>query len=186
MAEENKSNWFWRLLGGLILIFLGLLIIIYPGVTVAIVVILFGVLMLLYGLSQLVVALTAPGKDVMKWLFVISGTISIIIGLLAMFSPLETLVAGWILVAAWAVVWGIFEIVGALMVPADMVAQTYGNANGKTSALLVGVLAMLLGMVILVYPGSSLLSVIWLVGGMVIALGLLVLAGAAKLGRPTR
>jgi uncharacterized membrane protein HdeD (DUF308 family) len=171
MAEGKKANWMWRLLGGILLVILGILVLIYPDITVEIVVIVFGVLMLFQGVLQAIFGLSAPEAKSVKWLFVISGVLSIIIGILAILTPFYVLIAGWILIAAWAIVWGIFEIIAAFMVPAEAATKVYGT-GGKWMAVVLGLIAIVLGIIFIVYPESSLTTVVYIAGILVIVLGL--------------
>lgn len=180
MAGEKKANWLWRLLGGLILIVLGALIIAYPDITVEIVIFLFGILMLIQGILQCVFGMSAPEAKNAKWIFLISGILSIIIGLLALLTPYYLVVAGWYLIAAWAIIWGIFEIIAAFTVPEEVGNRVYGS-GGKWFAVLIGLLAIGLGVVFAIYPEGSLTTVVWLAGGLVIVLGLMVMLGAFQL-----
>jgi uncharacterized membrane protein HdeD (DUF308 family) len=176
----KKANWIWRLLGGLILIILGILVIAYPDITVEIVIFLFGIFMLIWGIMEAIFGLTAPEAKGHKWWFVFVGVLSIIIGILALLTPYYVLVAGWYLIAAWGIVWGIFEIVAAFAIPKEMDSQVYGG-GGKWLAVLVGLIAITLGVLFIIYPESSLTTVVWFAGGLTIVLGILVLIGSFQL-----
>ncbi|MEM0449723.1 MAG: DUF308 domain-containing protein [Methanomassiliicoccales archaeon] len=170
MVDGGKNNWMWRMLGGFLLVILGILIIVYPEITVGIVVIVFGVMMLFLGFIQAVFGLSAPEAKSAKWLFILSGILSIIIGILAILTPYYVLIAGWILIAIWAIIWGIFEIVAAFMVPAENMNTIYGD-NGKWMAVATGLIAIVLGVIFLAYPESSLTTVVYIAGILVILAG---------------
>lgn len=184
MTELKDASWLWRLLGGLVLIALGVLVIAYPGVTVEVVVVLFGILMLISGLFQAIFGLSVRSASKIRLLFILVGAISILLGLLAIITPFSVVLVGWILIALWAILWGAFEIVAVLLSPADKGPMVYGG-GGKWIALLVGLLAIALGAVFIAFPGESILAVVWMGGGLVILLGLAVAISAFQLRKST-
>lgn len=177
--ELGKTSWIWRLLGGLALIILGLLIVLYPGITILLFVEIFGLFLFISGITELAFGLTADGGGVEKSLFILQGIMAIIIGMLAFLLPGITLLMATYLVAAWAIIWGIVEIVAALTTQKEGQISIYGpNAKvGKGVGLIVGVLALLLGIMTLVWPGVTLALIVIMVGSIVILIGILIAFG---------
>lgn len=62
--ELGKTSWIWRLLGGLALIVLGSLIIVYPGITLLLFVQIFGLFLFISGITEVAFGLTATGRGV--------------------------------------------------------------------------------------------------------------------------
>lgn len=83
------------------------------------------------------------------------------------------------LVAAWAIIWGVVEIVAVLTTQKEGQISIYGpNVKvGKGHGLMVGILAILLGIMALVWPGATLALVVIMVGSMVILIGIRIVLG---------
>jgi uncharacterized membrane protein HdeD (DUF308 family) len=168
---EKKSSWIWRLLAGIILIILGIAILVYPDVTLAIIVLIVGIFLIIEGIMELVFAFSAEAKGA-KWIFILKGIIDLVLGLVLLFYPDITLTIFVYIVAAWAIVWGIFELVATFMVPKEQSHAVYGT-GGKWVGMLIGLVAIAFGVVIAFYPDATLTVIIYLIGFLVIAVGAL-------------
>lgn len=171
MADKKKSSWIWRLLGGIILIILGIAILVYPDVTLSIIVLLVGIMLIVTGLFELIFGFSADAKGG-RWLFILKGLIDLILGIVLLVYPDITLTIFVYIVAAWAIIWGIFELVATFMVPKEQSHAVYGT-GGKWVGILIGLIAIAFGIVIAVYPEATLTIIIYLVGFLVIAVGAL-------------
>jgi len=99
------------------------------------------------------------------WLLLIEGSVGILAGVLTFLSPGLTAIALLYLIAAWAIVTGMVEIVSAIRLRADI----------KNEGLLAlsGVLSVVLGVVLVIWPGASALGLVWLIGAYALVFGLL-------------
>jgi len=168
---EKKSSWLWRLLAGIILVILGIAILVYPDVTLAIIVLLVGIFLIIAGLFELIFGFSADAKGA-RWLFILKGIINLILGIVLLVYPDITLTIFVYIVAAWAIVWGIFELIATFMVPKEQSHAVYGT-GGKWVGVIIGLIAIAFGIVIAVYPDATLSIIIYLVGFLVIAVGIL-------------
>jgi uncharacterized membrane protein HdeD (DUF308 family) len=168
---NSKSSWIWRLLAGIILVILGIAILVYPDVTLEIVILIVGILFVIQGIFELIFGFSAEAKGA-RWLFVLKGLISLILGVIILVYPDETLTIFVYLVAAWAIIWGIFEMIATFMVPAEVRQQVYGT-GGRWMGVLIGLIAIAFGIVLAVYPEATLTIIIYLVGFLVIVVGAL-------------
>lgn len=166
-----EDNWVWRLITGLALIVLGLMLLTYTGITLLILLEVFGTIMIFVGFVEVLFGISTPKGTVHRWLFVLRGLVSILIGLLAILLPGVTLVAAIYLLAAWAIVWGLFELTAALVVPEDLKLHVYG-LKGRWFALIAGVFAILLGIAIVAYPAATLDVIVLVFGLVIIVVGL--------------
>jgi uncharacterized membrane protein HdeD (DUF308 family) len=77
------------------------------------------------------------------------------------------------LVAIWAIVTGIMEIVAAFVIR--------GFAAQEWALGLAGIISIVFGIILFVHPGAGLLSILWLVGIYAIIFGILFIVRAFQL-----
>ncbi len=186
LMDTGKTKWIWRVLGGLVLMILGLVIIFYPGISLLLFVEIFGAFLVIAGIFEIAFGVSGPKSGVMKGSFVIQGVFSVIIGILAIVLPGMTLLMATYLVAAWAFIWGITEIVAVLTASEDMESSVYGTnvKMGKGMGVLIGIIAIVLGLMTLAWPGVTLALVTLLVGWMVLMMGILIAIGGYEIKGP--
>ena len=107
-------NWWSILIRGLLGILIGIMTFLWPAITIAALVILFGVYALIDGAFNLVGAANAAQAHERWGILIFSGIIGIIAGLITFFWPAITAFALIYLIAAWAVITGILEVVAAV------------------------------------------------------------------------
>lgn len=107
------SNWGWMLIGGIIGIIIGVLTFLWPGITALVLLYLIAFWAILIGIYELSVAfgmrLVASGE----WLLVLSGILSIILGILLLFNPIAGGLALVTVVGAYAIIIGIILLIRA-------------------------------------------------------------------------
>jgi len=118
---------------------------------------------LLDGLFAIIGALSATNHK-KWWMLLLEGIISMGAGIIVFAWPAITLLILVYLVAIWAVVTGIFEFLASLTAP--------WAEPGKIFIGTVGVLSVILGVIIFIYPLFSLTAVIWLIGIYALVIGL--------------
>src|SRR5512138_2393011 len=100
------SNWWLLLLRGIFAVLFGLMAFAWPGLTLVTLILLYGAYAFVDGLSAIWVGVSSRA-----WGLLLFGVLGIIVGLYAFFFPGITAIALLYLIAAWAFVRGIFEIV---------------------------------------------------------------------------
>jgi uncharacterized membrane protein HdeD (DUF308 family) len=147
---------------GALSILIGVLVLTWPGATIVVIAWLFAVQLLVAGVLQLVSGFSAGREPGARVLSVLLGALSILVGLLCLRSTLQTaLLLGLVIGALW-VVQGVAGVVNA-------VGSERGAERGWGIAS--GVLSVLGGAVVLVYPGTSLAVLTWLFGIVLVVLG---------------
>jgi len=103
-------NW-WRLpLRGLIAVLLGLSAFVWPGVALAVLVVLFGAFTLIHGLFSVWLAVGERSQSQRWWLLLIEGLVSIAVGVITFaWTAISALVLLY-LIAIWACAIGLLEI----------------------------------------------------------------------------
>jgi uncharacterized membrane protein HdeD (DUF308 family) len=167
-------NWWVLALRGLAAIVFGVLAFVWPGITLWVLVLLFGAYMLVDGIFAIVAAVRAAGREARWWLLLIEGVLGVLAGLVAFFWPGLTALALLYFIAAWAIVTGILELVGAIKLRQEI--------EGEWALGLSGALSVLFGVLLVVIPApAGLLSLVWLIGAYALAFGALVLVLAFRL-----
>ena len=114
VADTLRHNWWLLGLRGLAAVVFGVLAFIWPGATLITLVWLFGAFTLVNGVLSLAVAAKAPKGYPCFGSLIPGGLLGILAGLLAFVMPGLTAIGLLILIACWALVTGILEIVAAI------------------------------------------------------------------------
>ena len=176
MLETLARNWWAVALRGAAALLFGLLALIWPGVTVLVLVALFGAYALVDGAFALGIAIFGrrDGGGSRGWL-IVEGIAGILAGILTFAWPgVTALVLLW-LIAAWALVTGVLEIVAAVRLRREI--------QGEWVLALSGVLSVLFGILLIVWPGAGALAVVFLIAIYAIVFGVVLLALALRLRR---
>ncbi len=166
MSAHGLAQVWWVIaLRGLLAVSFGLAALIWPNLTLVWLVFLFGAYLLADGLLAVIAGLTRHNGSRPWWLLLIEGFMGIAAGGLTFLSPGLTAIALLYLIAAWAIVTGMMEIVSAIRLRADI----------KNEGLLAlsGVLSVVLGVVLVIWPGASALGLVWLIGAYAMVFGFL-------------
>jgi uncharacterized membrane protein HdeD (DUF308 family) len=166
-------NWWLLALRGVAAIVFGALAFAMPLITLTALVLLFGAYAFVDGVFNVVAAVTVPPGVRRWWPLLIEGIVSIAAGVLTFFFPAITALGLLFLIAAWAVVTGVFEIAAAVRLRKAI--------TGEWLLLLSGILSVLFGMLLFLFPGAGALAVVWWIGAYAIVFGAMLLGLAFKL-----
>jgi uncharacterized membrane protein HdeD (DUF308 family) len=167
------SSWWALALRGLAAIIFGILAFIWPGITLAALVFLFGVYALVDGAFAIVAGIRATKENNRWWLLLIEGILSVFAGVLAFVVPGITGFFLIVLIASWAIVTGVFEIAAAI--------QMRKQITGEWMLALSGVASIFFGLALLIRPSVGALAVVWIIGSFAIVFGVLMVALGFKL-----
>jgi uncharacterized membrane protein HdeD (DUF308 family) len=167
MLDQMLGKWWLFALRGFAAIVFGILAIIWPGPAVEVLVLLFGAFALVNGLATVVLSATGLSGGQWAW-FLVEGLAGMAAGVVTLLWPGITALVLLYLIAAWAIVTGILEIVAAIelrrVIPHEWLL------------ILSGIASTLFGVLIAIFPGAGALSVIWLIGAYAVAFGVLSIA----------
>lgn len=163
--EEKKlaKHWWAILLRGVVAVLFALLAFLATGFTLNLLIIFLGIYLLLDGLLSVIGALMAT-NHAKWWVLLLEGIVSIAAGIFVFALPDITLLVLIYLVAIWAVITGIFEFLASLIAS--------WAEPGKIFIGVSGVLSVILGIVIFIYPLFSITAAIWLIGIYALLIGL--------------
>ena len=151
---------------GAVSVVVGVLVLVWPDVSIVVLAWLFGVQLIVAGVLQLVAAFWRNDGAAARVLLGLAGAFSILVGLLCLRGPLQTAVLLGLLVGATWVVTGIIGIVHAF---------GSGHGHGRGWGIASGFLTAIGGAIVLMYPGASIVVLTWLVGIVLLVTGLVVL-----------
>jgi uncharacterized membrane protein HdeD (DUF308 family) len=160
MLAQLGRHWGWVLGFGVITLLAGVIVLAWPGATLLVIAVLFGVQLIVAGIYRFVAAFaTDEASGGARIMLALLGVLSIIIGLWAVRHVLLTLLALVVLLGIFWVVNGAIELFTAL---------SHRGMPQRTWIALMGALSVLAGIVVLIYPGETLLILsiilgIWLV-----------------------
>jgi uncharacterized membrane protein HdeD (DUF308 family) len=172
MTTVLTRNWWALALRGIFAILFGLAAFLIPGVTLAVLVALFGAYAVVDGVLAIVAGVRAAERHERWWSLVLKGLAGIVAGVLAFIWPALTALALLYLIAGWAIVTGVLEIVAAVHLH---------RAHGEWLLILNGVLSILFGLFAIVWPGAGVLTLLWMIGVYAIVFGAVLLVLAFRL-----
>lgn len=165
MATYLSRNWWTLALRGLAAVIFGILAYVWPDITITILVLFFGAYVLWDGIFALIAAFRT--KSDRRWPLVLEGLVGVGAGLLTFFWPGAATLALLFIIAAWAVITGIFEIIAAIRLREEI--------EGEWLMLISGVLSVLLGIALFVWPAAGVLAVTWIIAAYAILFGILLI-----------
>ena len=172
MTTVLTRNWWALALRGIFAILFGLAAFVIPGVTLAVLVALFGAYAVIDGVLAIVAGIRAAERHERWWSLVLKGLAGIVAGVLTFGWPALTVLALLYLMAGWAIVTGVLELVAAVHLH---------RAHGEWLLILNGVLSILFGIFVLAWPGAGALTLLWLIGAYAIVFGVVLVILAFRL-----
>jgi len=173
MLHALAKVWWLLLLRGIAAIVFGVLAFIWPGLTLVTLVLLYGAFALVDGVLSLAAAFTGSAKPIPTWWLVVVGLLGIAAGIVTFVWPGITALLLVLFIGAWALVHGIFEIIGAIKLRKEI--------DNEWMLILSGVLSVIFGLIVLIAPGAGALGLIWVIAAYAIVFGIMFVALALRL-----
>jgi uncharacterized membrane protein HdeD (DUF308 family) len=160
-----RDHWWTFVLRGLVAIIFGVTAIFLPGLTIAVLVLLFGAFAFVEGLFAVIGALRGRHRD-WGW-HLVDGLIGIAIGIVTAFWPGLTALGLLYAIAAWAILTGLVRIAIAIRLR-DLPGHPWFLG-------ILGFVSVAVGIALLVAPVAGALAIVWLIGLNAIIVGALFL-----------
>ncbi|GAA1825389.1 HdeD family acid-resistance protein [Actinomadura chokoriensis] len=174
MLDLMTRHWWVLALRGAFAILFGIVALVWPGITVFALVLLFGA----YALVDGIVAVTQAVRGTTggpRGLLALSGVAGIALGVAALAWPGITAFILLMLIAAWAVATGLLEIVVAVALHREL--------RGEWLYVLTGAISLIFGILLFAWPVSGAIAVVWLIGLLALMFGAAMLGVAFRLRR---
>jgi uncharacterized membrane protein HdeD (DUF308 family) len=173
MLHALARNWWALLIRGIAAVIFGIFALFWPGATAVALVLVFGAYAFVDGVFAIVAAFRAAESHE-RWLaFAIEGLVGLAIAAITIFRPGITGYALYVTIAVWAVITGILELVAAI--------QLRRMIQGEWLLILGGVASIVFGGLLIAYPLSGVLTVIYLIGAYAIVFGVVFIGFAFRL-----
>lgn len=166
-------NWGWVMLRGAVAVLFGVMAIFLPNITLAVLVIIWGAYAVADGLVAVVAAWRVRDQGRPFWALLIIGLLGIGAGVVTLMWPAITAIALLLIIAAWAIVMGICEVVAAIRLRREI--------QGEWLLGLSGLVSLALGLFLIVQPGAGALALIWVIGIYAIVFGALLITLGLRL-----
>jgi uncharacterized membrane protein HdeD (DUF308 family) len=165
MLRTLAQNWWAIVLRGVCAVLFGVGAFAWPGITLAVLILLYGAYALVEGVLAVAWALIGRQAGPFPWGVLLAGLAGVAVGVVTFLYPGITALALLYLIAAWAIVRGIFEIIAAIHLRKEI--------DNEWLLGLSGLLSVALGAVLMVAPGAGVMAVLWWIGGFSIVFGVL-------------
>ena len=168
------ENWWLLLLRGLAAIAFGVIAFFWPGITLVALTYLWGAYAVADGIIAIGAAFSASGGDAgPRWWLGLSGVVSIIAGIVAFAYTGITALVLLTFIAVWAIIIGVLQLYAA--------SQLRKVIDNEWWLILSGLLSIAFGAVLIAWPGSGALAVIWTIAWFAVFFGCMFIGLAFEL-----
>ena len=164
MLERISRNWWLYTVRGVVAIIFGIVAFARPEQALQALVLVFGAYALVDGIFAMFAGIASYRYFERWWAVLLEGVVGVVIGLLTFFWPNITALVLLYFIAAWALITGIFEIVAAI--------QLRRMITGEWMLILGGLLSIVFGVLMFVFPVVGAVSVIWVIGIYAVVFGI--------------
>lgn len=154
-------SWVWLFAFGALTLVAGLIAVAWPGRTVVVLAVVFGVQLLVGGIFWFVTALSSRGQGAAGQ--IVLAVLAVITGIVCLRSPVAVALVLPLVLGLYWIINGLVEMFQAFTRGEEVPARGW--------AIAMGVLSVLAGIAVLVYPGTGLLVLGWVLGFWLIVYG---------------
>jgi len=172
-ATRLADHWGVVLGYGVATLVVGLVLLVWPEASVTVLAVLLALQLIVGGVYRVVEAVALSGHDAgVRALVALSGGLALVVGLLVLREPLQSVVVLGMIIGAWWVVAGVVDILGALL------------GRGSSSRgwdVVSGMVSLVMGGFLLVYTDISLRFLVLVVGISLVLTGVVAILAALRL-----
>ena len=171
MVPLLSTSWWVLAVRGVAALLFGVLALMWPKISLLVFIAMFAAYALVSGVVEIIGALRHR-TDKGWWAVLLLGIASVIAGLIAVVNPGLTLVVLVLLIAAHAVVTGIFDIIAAIRLRKEI--------EREWLLALTGAISVLFGVLVFVFPPVGALALAYMMGFYALLAGILLLTLAFR------
>ena len=173
VVDQIGRHWGWVALRGVVAILFGLMALLMPAITLSALVLVWGAFALVDGVLALVAGVRIRDNGKPLWALIVVGLLGIAAGIVTFFYPGLTALVLLYIIAIWALVSGVFQIVAAIRFRKDIRNEWLLGLSGLVSILFGGMMIM--------QPGAGALALVWVIGLYAVFFGILLLVFSFRL-----
>ena len=170
--QISRTYWWLILLRGIVALLFGIMALISVEFTLLFLVYLFGAYVLLDGILAIIVSLQERRSSTGWWVLFLLGIVGIVVGVLCFIHPGNVALLIFYLVGIWLIISGIIGILSAFSLRA---------AGGEGLLVVVGIISIVVGIIFVIHPTSSILTLVWLLGVFALIYGIIQIVRAIQL-----
>jgi len=167
------ENWWLLLLRGLAAIAFGVIAFLWPAITLVALTYLFGIYAIVDGLAAIWAAFNLPGEAGPRWWLGLSGVVSILAGIVAFVYTGMTALVLLVFIAVWAIIIGVLQLYAAI--------QLWKVIDNDWWLILSGLLSIAFGAVLIAWPSTGALALIWTIAWFALFFGCMFIGLAFEL-----
>lgn len=154
-VEPPLPSKYWWLLAiiGVLTVIVGFVALIYPGPTLLVVGLLFGIWLVIWGAFAIYRGVADTGGAGWRVLSVIIGVLGVLAGIVLIVRPGQSVLTLVLVIGIWWIITGILELIQGIAV------KDYRWTN-----IILGLIGAAAGLIILVWPGIGLVTLVFIVG----------------------
>jgi uncharacterized membrane protein HdeD (DUF308 family) len=180
MEDVLERSWWWLLLMGLVAVAFGVVVFLWPGISLWSFVVLFGLFAIAWGFFAVFASIETRKQYERWWGLLLGGLVSIIVGVIALVWPGITALVVLYLIAAWFVATGIMQVSGAIALRKKIMRE---KIRRGWLIVLGGTVSVILGILLFIWPAAGALAILWLIATFAIIIGVLVIIRAFQVRR---
>lgn len=166
-----KDIWWALVLRGIATVIFGIAAVFWPGITLVTVVYLFSAYVLISGIINIIVGIREIERLSWWFLTILLGIFELGVGVYLLRHPLVSFVTLILLIGFTLIARGVIEVVESFF-------ESGVTVTGRTLSVIVGLAAILTGIVLLFQPASAGVAFVWILGIYALVVGSLHLAMA--------
>ena len=172
-VETWVQNWWAVTLRGAFGVLFGIAVFAWPGISLAALVLIYGAYAFADGVLAMFGALRGHSADHSRGVTLLRGLLGVGAGVVTVLWPGITALALLYVIAAWAIIGGVLEIMAAV--------RLRKTITGEWLLALGGILAIALGVMLMLFPGPGALALVLWVGAFAIVFGIALMALGLRL-----
>jgi uncharacterized membrane protein HdeD (DUF308 family) len=170
--QISRAYWWLIIFRAVIALLFGIMTLISVQFTLLFLVYLFGAYVLLDGILAIIVSLQERRSSSGWWVMFLLGIVGVVIGIVSFIHPGNVALVIFYLVGLWLIITGILGILSAFPIRA---------AGGEGLLVVIGIISIIVGIIFVIHPTSSILTIVWLLGVFALVYGIIQIVRAIQL-----